>query len=106
MHLPHLLLLSATLLASSTTACKFIFYNDASKEVFHATKSGCYNVASISTSSYFGSGFQFAGLATDTKCGNALVFQAAQVGSGGFVIGGLGGKASDVHKTSSLRLTC
>ncbi|CAG8574671.1 4469_t:CDS:2 [Ambispora leptoticha] len=86
------------------SGCKFIFYDNNSKEVFRATSSGCYNVNKISTASFFGNGFSFAGLSTDTTCGNALVFQAAQVADGGFVIGGTEGPSSFVHKTSSFEI--
>ena len=111
MHLNDLLLWGGVFLLTmcrhgTQAACFFLFRDNRDREVFRVTRSGCYNVDAISTASFQGSDFEFVGLSTDTRCGNALVFQAARVGDGGFVIGGIGGRSSDIHRTRSFDLKC
>lgn len=93
-------------MSSVVLGCQFVFYDNGGKETFKATQSGCFDVTKINTASFQGSDFSSVELSTDNTCGNNAVFQATSVPENGFVVGGYGGKKSDIHKCYSFRLNC
>ena len=93
-------------MSSIAFGCQFSFNDDKSNESFQTTKSGCHDVSKVNTASFKGNGFTYLGLSTDSECGDAKVFQAAFVPENGTVVGGYGGKDSDIHKCYSVRLIC